>query len=158
MWIELIPAIEKRLRRALREAGRREIGGMLLAEQIAPGRFRIADFSLDGSSGTHATFKRDPVSHRRTLDEFFRRTDRNFEHFNYLGEWHSHPSFCVAPSLEDIGTMTQIVEDQDSAINFAVLLIARLRFRIWIEYSLTVFASTQLPQQARITKRAVWET
>jgi hypothetical protein len=47
---------------------------------------------------------------------------------------------------------------RDSAINFAVLLIARLRFRIWIEYSLTVFARTQLPQPARIAKRAVWVT
>jgi [CysO sulfur-carrier protein]-S-L-cysteine hydrolase len=158
VWIELIPAIEKRLRRALRKAGRREIGGMLLAEQLAPDSFRIVDFTLDQSSGTHATFRRDPTSHQRTLDEFFQRTGRNFQHFNYLGEWHSHPSFCVHPSLEDAGTMTEIVEDRDSAINFAVLLIARLRFRIWIEYSLTVFARTRLPQPARIAKRAVWVT
>lgn len=158
MWIELPPEIEKRLRVALQEAGRREIGGMLFAEQLVPGSFRIADFSLDQYSGTHATFRRDPLSHHRTLDEFFQRTGLDFQHFNYLGEWHSHPSFSVDPSVQDICTMTDIVEDQCSSITFAVLLIARLRFRIWSDYSLTIFARAQLPKQGRISRRAVWVT
>ncbi|MGD0074725.1 MAG: Mov34/MPN/PAD-1 family protein [Candidatus Binataceae bacterium] len=158
MWIELPTEIEKRLRAALREAGKREIGGMLFAEQLVPGSFRIVDFSLDQCSGSHATFRRDPASHQLALQEFFQRTGRDFQHFNYLGEWHSHPSFSVHPSIEDIGTMTEIVEDQCSAITFAVLLIARLRFRIWNAYSLTVFARAQLPKQGRISRRAVWVT
>jgi integrative and conjugative element protein (TIGR02256 family) len=144
--IEIEPDIRKRLGAALRKAHRREIGGMLFAEQLAPGKFRVIDFSLDPRSGSHAAFRRDPQIHQKTLDEFFSRTGRDFERFNYLGEWHSHPSFLVLPSCEDLSTMTDIVEDPRSAITFAVLLIARLRFRFWIDYSLTVFARGQGPR------------
>src|SRR5713101_3857766 len=128
MRIELARDIDKRLRAALREAGGREIGGMLLGEQLAPGRFCVVDFSLDRLSGSHTTFRRDPETHRQTLEEFFKRTGQNFERFNYLGEWHSHPSFSVHPSTEDISTMTNIVENPCSVITFAILLIVRLRF------------------------------
>jgi len=61
MRVELACDIEKRLRDALRMAGRREIGGMLLAEQLAPGRFCVVDFSVDPSSGSQGTFRRDPL-------------------------------------------------------------------------------------------------
>src|ERR1700730_14462817 len=136
MRIELAPDIERRIRSALRTAGRREIGGMLFAEQTAPGKFRVIDFSLDLFSGSHTTFRRDPEIHRKKLDEFFRRTGHDYLRFNYLGEWHSHPSFSVRPSGEDVGTMTDIVSNPSSAIGFAILLIARLRFWAWLGYSL----------------------
>jgi len=129
---------------------------MLLAEQLKPDHFRIVDFSLDSFSGSHTGFQRDPETHQKTLDEFFRRTGQDFQRFNYLGEWHSHPSFSVQPSTQDINTMTEIVENQSSLITFAVLLIVRLRFRIWIEHSLTVFARDQAPQPRRISRRVVW--
>jgi hypothetical protein len=46
-----------------------------------------------------------------------------YRRFNYLGEWHSHPSFSVQPSFEDIESMTDIVENGNSTITFAVPLI-----------------------------------
>ena len=156
MRIELAPELEKRFRTALREAGRREIGGMLMAEQLAAGKFRVVEFSLDSYSGSHTAFRRDPKMHQNTLDEFFRRTGRDFQRFNYLGEWHSHPSFSVRPSAQDIQTMTDIVEDRNSLISFAVLLIIRLRFRFWIDHSVTIFASDRKPEARRIRTRAVW--
>lgn len=156
MRIALAPEIEKRFRTALRKGDRREIGGMLFAEQLSPGAFRIMDFSLDSHSGSHAAFRRDPRAHRRTLDEFLRRTGQDFERFNYLGEWHSHPSFSVHPSLEDVDTMTDIVEDTNSVITFAVLLIVRLRLHLWIDHSLTVFARGQPPWRTRISRPIVW--
>jgi integrative and conjugative element protein (TIGR02256 family) len=156
MKIERAPEIEPRLRAALGKAGRREIGGMLMAEQLAPDHFRILDFSLDAFSGSHTRFRRDAATHRRRLDEFFERTGRNYERFNYLGEWHSHPSFSVQPSLEDMETMTDIVTDGNSLISFAVLLIVRLRWRLWIDYSLTVFAIGQDPRPVKFSRRIVW--
>jgi len=78
------------------------------------------------------------------------RTGRDFQRFNYLGEWHSHPSFSVLPSPEDVGTMIDIVENPRSEITFAVLLIVRLRLRLWIDHSLTIFARGQAPWRARI--------
>ena len=89
------------------------------------------------------------------LDEFFQRTGHDYQRFNYLGEWHSHPSFSVRPSIEDVSTMTDIVSNPASAINFAILLIVRLRFWAWLDYSLTVFARDQPPQKARISPRVV---
>jgi integrative and conjugative element protein (TIGR02256 family) len=156
MRIELAVNIGRRFHTSLREAREREIGGMLLAEQLKPGHFCIIDFSVDSFSGSHTGFRRDPQAHQNALDEFFRRTGRDFQRFNYLGEWHSHPSFSVHPSTQDINTMTEIVENQSSLITFAVLLIVRLRFRIWVEHSLTVFARDQAPQPSRISRRVVW--
>jgi [CysO sulfur-carrier protein]-S-L-cysteine hydrolase len=150
MRIELAPDVETAIRRALRGAGRREVGGMLFAEQLAPGKFRVVDLSLDAFSGSHHAFRRDPEIHRQTLEDFFLRTGRDYRRFNYLGEWHSHPSFPVRPSGEDMDTMTDIVTGPSLAISFAVLLVVRLRFRIWLDYSLTIFARDQPPRTARI--------
>jgi [CysO sulfur-carrier protein]-S-L-cysteine hydrolase len=155
MRVELAAEVEACFRSALRKSGRREIGGMLFAEQLAPGHFRITDFSIDPNAGSHTAFRRDPQLHGDALEEFFRRTDRDFTRFNYLGEWHSHPSFAVQPSTEDLVTMADIVEGRRSVITFAVLLIVRLRWRLWLDYSLTVFARGQTPQQTRIRRRVV---
>jgi hypothetical protein len=81
------------LRAAPRKAGQREVGGILMAEQLRPGHFRIVDFSLDALSGSHTRFHRDPKTHQKVLDAFFQRTGCDYQRFNYLGEWHSHPSF-----------------------------------------------------------------
>jgi integrative and conjugative element protein (TIGR02256 family) len=156
MRIELTRDIETKFHISLREAGKQEIGGMLLAEQLKPAHFCIVDFSLDSFSGSHTEFRRDPQTHQRTLEEFFRRTGRDFRRFNYLGEWHSHPSFSVRPSAQDVSTMTDIVEDPSSLITFAVLLIVRLRLRLWIEHSVTIFARDLTPQSRRISRRIAW--
>lgn len=156
MRIELAVDVPKRFRVALREAGEREIGGMLFAEQLKPSHFCVVDFSLDSFSGSHTGFERDPQSHRKTLDAFFRQTGNDFARFNYLGEWHSHPLFSVHPSAQDISTMTDIVENQVSIINFAILLILKSRFCFWIDHSLTIFARNRPPQRSRISRRIVW--
>jgi integrative and conjugative element protein (TIGR02256 family) len=156
MKIERAPEIEPRLRAALGEAGRREIGGMLIAEQLVPDHFRIVDFSLDAFSGSHTRFRRDPETHQKVLDEFFQRTDCDYQRFNYLGEWHSHPSFSVQPSVEDFETMTDIVEKGNLTITFAVLLIVRLRWRLWIDCSLTVFARGQDRRPVEFSRRVRW--
>ena len=122
----------------------------MLAEQLAPGHFRVVDFSLDLYSGSHAKFRRDPAAHQKAMDAFFEKTGRDFSRFNYLGEWHSHPSFSVHPSQEDIDTMTNLVENSRSEITFAVLLIVRLRFWMWMAYSMTIFARGYALYEARI--------
>lgn len=156
MRVELAPEVQKRLRRALRQGRRREVGGMLFAEQLTPGHFRFIDFSIDASSGSHTSFRRDPSTHQQALERFFESTGRDYQRFNYLGEWHSHPSFSVKPSFEDIATMTDLVENPHSPISFAVLLILRLRLGFWIDYSLTGFARNYAPQQLRVARRIIW--
>jgi hypothetical protein len=150
MRVELSVESENRIRGALRKAGRRECGGMLLAEQFEPGRFRVIDLSIDTESGEHAHFERRPEIHAAARDAFFKRTGHDYSRFNHLGEWHSHPSFNVSPSLEDMSTMASLVAS--GPISFAVLLIVRLRFNIWLEYSLTLFARGYAPQPMRFRR------
>jgi hypothetical protein len=150
MLVEVTPDVDARLRKALHQAGQREIGGMLFAEQLAPAHFRVMDFSLDLFSGSHTHFRREPRMHQKALTEFFEKTGRDFNRFNYLGEWHSHPSFSVTPSTEDVETMQSLVENDSGAVSFALLLIVRLRFWLWMDHSLTTFARGYRPQRARI--------
>lgn len=126
MLLLLPPGIPDRLRRELRRARRREIGGLLLGEHVAGETFRIVDITVQRSGGSEVHFVRDPAQHRAQLDGFFQQTGKNYERFNYLGEWHSHPSFEPLPSGLDIQSMQSIVEDQRVGVNFLVLLIVRL--------------------------------
>jgi proteasome lid subunit RPN8/RPN11 len=153
MRIELAADIGTKLRKALRSAGKRETGGMLFAEQLAPSRFRVMNFSVDLYSGSHTNFRRHPHTHEQALNAFFERTGRDFSRFNYLGEWHSHPSFSVRPSPEDVATMTELVSDERNVITFAVLLIIRLRLRFWLDHSWTIFARGYPPQAFKPTIR-----
>jgi proteasome lid subunit RPN8/RPN11 len=106
----------------LRRSGHREIGGILMGKQIAPGHFRIVDFSVERESGSPVHLVRSPEHHHSALEEFFQRTGADYCRFNYLGEWHSHPSFPVRPSPEDVQSMTDLVQGE-SDITFAALLI-----------------------------------
>lgn len=138
MQLEIARDIKSRLRQALRAAGRREIGGVLMGEQIEPGHFRIIELSIDKETGGSAHFVRSPEAHSEALDAFFRRTGNAYDRFNYLGEWHSHPGFQVAPSPQDAGSMMELVHGERS-IDFAVLLIVRLERWRSIASSCTLF-------------------
>lgn len=119
--------IQVRMKQALRRAGRREVGGILMGKQLAAGCFEVVDFSVDEISGQHAHFVRDAEHHREALERFFEQTGHDYQTFNYLGEWHSHPGFPAAPSLTDIRSMQELVEGERE-IDFAVLLIVKLGF------------------------------
>jgi len=136
-----------RMRSLLRRARSREIGGVLMGEQFGDGHFRIVDFSVDDLTGGFAHFVRDPDHHRIALAAFFERTGADYARYNYLGEWHSHPSFPVHPSLEDCRSMTSLVEGERD-IEFAVLMIVRLRFWFKVECSTNLFVRGQAPRPA----------
>jgi len=138
-----------RLKSLLGKARHREIGGVLMGEQIAVGCFRIVDFSVDEHTGSAAHFVRSPEDHKAALDAFFTRTGRDYARFNYLGEWHSHPSFSTRPSREDVSAMTDLVTGERS-IDFSVLLIARLRFLRRLDVSSFVFSRHAPPQRATV--------
>jgi integrative and conjugative element protein (TIGR02256 family) len=139
-----------RFRKCLRPAGRREIGGILMGEQVAPDHFRIVDFSVDETSGTAAHFVRSPDHHAEALERFFRRTRSDFRRFNYLGEWHSHPSFPVRPSREDMMSMQDLV-DGERDIDFSALIIVRLHYLFLLETSAYMFMRHNPPRHVALT-------
>ena len=126
-----------KLRDALTRSGVREIGGQIFGEQLAPSSFLVAELTVQARQGSFARFWVDLVQAARDARRFFQRTDRNYRRFNYLGEWHSHPSFAVHPSATDKDAMRSIVEEPGFPAGFAVLMIVklhngRLERRAWL--------------------------
>lgn len=138
MKLEFPKALQKRMRRNLGRAGRREIGGVLMAEQLAPGHFRLADFSLDSRTGEAAHFVRSVDEHYEALAQFYARTGSDFARFNYLGEWHSHPNHVPLPSDVDVASMESLVRGERD-IDFAVLIIVRKAWWRRMTCSATLF-------------------
>ncbi|HEV2517193.1 MAG TPA: Mov34/MPN/PAD-1 family protein [Devosia sp.] len=129
----------QRLASDLRSARRREIGGLLFGEHVESDLFRVLEATVQTSGGTKADFKRDPKVHKAALEAFFAKTGHNYVKYNYLGEWHSHPSFSTDPSTDDLDTMHQIVADPSVGANFAVLIIVKLTSARSLELSATAF-------------------
>jgi len=131
--------LAQRLCDALRKAGSREIGGILMGEHLSKNAFVIKDITIQRQGGTFASFVRMAQDLVGFVMHFFQRTGHDYARFNYLGEWHSHPSFSPKPSSTDCETMWSIVEDPEVGANFAVLLILRLKPNDILEGSATVF-------------------
>lgn len=144
MRVEISSHVKEKLRKALRASGSREIGGVLMGEQIEPGHFKVVDLSIDSQTGGRAHFVRDTEAHAEALAAFFRETGHEYDRFNYLGEWHSHPRFSVIPSTQDVSSMFDLVEGE-RGIDFAVLLIVRLQWWRWITCSCTLFCRSAKP-------------
>ena len=98
---------------------------MLFGEHIADEEFRVADVTVAGQ-GSFASFVRAITDVVGLLENFFVQTKRDYQRFNYLGEWHSHPSFALIPSGTDDSTMRAIVNDPSTNARFAVSIIVKL--------------------------------
>lgn len=145
MQVLLSRQILRRLQRELRRAGRQEIGGLLMGQHVCDETFRVVDVSIQRSGGSDVCFIRDPKDHQAQLNSFFARTGADYARFNYLGEWHSHPSFQPLPSSTDLRTMQSIVENPDVGVNFALLLIVRRSKTATIEASVVAFRKHAAP-------------
>lgn len=126
MKILLPDSLSNQLVDALKGAGRREVGGILMGEYIDTNMFRIKAVTVQLNEGTVFSFRRLVQNALAPLRQFFARTGHDYKRFNYLGEWHSHPSFKLTPSNTDSQAMLDIVQDPCVGANFAVLLIVKL--------------------------------
>lgn len=125
--IELIfsDATARRLKRELRLAGDREIGGVLAAENLGGGAFRICAMSVQRTGGSSSSFIRDARIHRKFIHRFFSRTNYDYQRYNYIGEWHSHPSFVALPSGVDVSQMHALINEPTQAASFLVLVVVK---------------------------------
>lgn len=110
---------------ALRKAGLREIGGILMGEHAGQNLFIIREMTVH-RRGAFASFIRRIEDAIGRIHAFFHETGHDYARFNYIGEWHSHPSFAPYPSRTDDQSVLQIVQDESVGANFVVLLIAKL--------------------------------
>lgn len=139
----------RKLRRELRSAGQKEIGGVLAAEQIGDGQFLVIDLSVQ-RNGTHSHFERDPVQHREFIRRFHEQTGQNPERFNYLGEWHSHPTYPAIPSDVDCRQMQRLVEDIEQRSSFLVLMVIKLGIESELRGSVHGFRPDFAPVRGRL--------
>ena len=91
-----------------------------------------------------------PRNHQPYPDKFFARTGNDYSRFNYLGEWHSHPTFEAAPSVTDLETMQSIVSDPAVGVNFLTLLVAKLSRGNVLEATATAFRVGNPPEAVNI--------
>lgn len=143
-------AIAERLEKELRHGNWQEIGGVLVGQHVVDETFRIVDISVQHSGGSAAHFVRDPEKHRQFLADFFAGTGHDYQRFNYIGEWHSHPSFSPFPSGVDNATMHEILYSEEVAVNFLILIIVRLRRSSNIQLSATLYRRGAQPCLAEV--------
>jgi proteasome lid subunit RPN8/RPN11 len=136
---------------SLQKAGVREIGGVLMGEHVATDTFRVKSLTIQYEGGAFASFVRFLEQIVRPLAAFFKRTNYEYRRFNYLGEWHSHPSFALVPSCTDIASMREIVDDPNVGATFAVLLIVKRSPHGRLEATLTVFPAGRSHYSGEIT-------
>lgn len=139
MELRLPIELAKKLTEALTQAGTQEIGGILMGEHISENVFRVQEITIQRHSGGFASFLRFVQDIIAPLRRFFQTTNHDYTRFNYLGEWHSHPSFVPTPSSTDQQTMHDLVNDEQVGANFAVLLIVKLGAERQLEGTVTVF-------------------
>jgi hypothetical protein len=123
--LRIAPDQIEKLSLALERAGAREIGGQLFGEQLAPSHFRVTELTVQKRAGSFARFFVDLAQAFNDAMRFFERTRHDYSRHNYVGEWHSHPSFAVLPSATDAATMRALVGDAEFRGAFAVLMIVR---------------------------------
>lgn len=133
------------LRAALRKAGRHEVGGILMGEHVGPNLFVVRELTVH-RRGAFASFVRRIEDAIGRLRSFFQETGHDYARFNYIGEWHSHPSFTPFPSRTDDLSMLQIVQDESVGAHFVALLIAKLGS----EGELISTVHTYLPEGIRV--------
>jgi proteasome lid subunit RPN8/RPN11 len=119
------PHIKNEIETALIKAGKYEVGGIMMAEHVGVNRFEVRKITVQRKGG-FASFIRKIEDAVDALSQFFKSTTHNYQKFNYIGEWHSHPSFSPLPSQKDDCSMLEIVQDEAVGANFVVLVIVKL--------------------------------
>ena len=152
MNLLLPPEFESRLVEALARAGRREVGGILMGEHLAPYVFRVKDLTVQREAGTAFSFVRLIEQVVEPLRSFFRKTKHQYTRFNYLGEWHSHPLHPLIPSERDSAAMTDIINDEEVGARFAVLLLVKLGLNGHLESSVTLYRPGVEPSRGAVSR------
>lgn len=145
-----------KLRRELGRARSDEIGGVLAAENLGDGRFLVLDLSVQ-RDGSFASFTRSSPRHGRFIRRFHERCGRDFQRYNYLGEWHSHPSFPAMPSLPDLRQMQRLIEEPSQRALFLALLVVKLGRSGLVEASAHAFRRNLAPLRVGLSAEGLRE-
>lgn len=96
-----------------------------MGEHVGVNHFAVRGVTVQ-KPGAIASFVRTLTGTITAIKAFCGARGNNYEKFNYLGEWHSHPLFSTLPSAQDHATMQELATDKRVGANFVVLMIFRL--------------------------------
>ncbi len=150
MRLLLPPEIVSQLALALKKAGRREIGGVLMGEHLGPDLFIVKEVTVQYKGGSFAAFLRRASEILGPLRAFFEKTGNDFTRFNYLGEWHSHHSFALIPSTKDHKSMLGIIMDREFGAHFVILLLVAMNGNGALLTDLTVYQPSRVPYKGTV--------
>lgn len=125
LTLSLPSDIAIKITEALKSAKEKECGGVLMAEHVGVNHFVIRQITVQ-RTGSFSRFLREIREALAGIRAYFDGTSHDYAKFNYLGEWHSHPSFAAEPSQTDHESMREIIQDMDVGANFVVLLVLKL--------------------------------
>jgi len=109
---------------AVEKAGVCEIKGALYAKYISSNCYEIEDVFISKNAGT--SFFSNLIigfSYHRFEKNYFKKHNNDFKNHNYIGDWHSHPSFECIPSEYDVKEAFD--ELRNSNANFLIQLIVK---------------------------------
>jgi hypothetical protein len=110
-----------------------------MGKQITPGEFEIAEMTFQRQGGRFASFVRSAKNALTALNNFFDNTGHQYYRYNYLGEWHSHPSFSTSPSNTDHKSMIELASQDGIGATFIALMVVRLNPSRELEGTITVY-------------------
>ena len=107
-WIELEDDVIQHIFAKCRDAGRFEVGGVLIgrySDNRKVATIMLATDPPDGSKATTMSFERGAAGLAESLAGHWQ------VGMHYLGEWHYHPSGSGLPSNQDLTQMFEISSD-----------------------------------------------
>jgi hypothetical protein len=98
---------------------------VLLAEHVGPDEFAVLEITVH-RLGAIASFVRMIEDAIARITSFFQDVNHDYRRFNYVVEWHSHPSFEPEPSPRDDASMREISQDVKVGAIFVAILVVKL--------------------------------
>ena len=110
---------------AVKKEGLCEIKGSLYAQFISENQYKIEDVFISKNKGTHF-FSNLIINHayHKFEKQYFKKHNYDYVNHNYIGDWHSHPSFeCKPSSYDEKEIKTELLS---SNAHFLIQLIVKV--------------------------------
>ena len=95
----------------------------MFAEKTGNEEYKIEDVYFESSVGNFAFVKLyNNKKYKKFCNEYFKRHMDDYENHNYIGDWHSHPSFSCYPSMFDKEEVIKDLECSNAKFLIQVIL------------------------------------
>lgn len=124
MKIIIREEIADRILNQVRKYSPNETKGALFAHKIDDNTFEIEDVYFEKRIGSFVFVSlENSLRYKKFQKEYDRKHHYDYRNHNYIGDWHSHPSFALFPSGYD---SNEVVDElKESNANFLIQIIVQ---------------------------------